>query len=241
MRIRLVVLAVAILLLRPGVATADLIALETGGDGAGSFPELFFGTDPVIGHFDVLNVFANGSLVFLPGLGSGITGRAEFSTGPLLSLDVDTIENRAQYTYASGVFTFNADWTSPLGAAMTGSFVAPLLNFAIETCEGDCFQGLATAEFRAALGAGTFDQNLARVLGVSPTSLGGTFQGALDLIDGDTSSAQRFGGEASPWDITINATIPEPSLTGLAAVIAASFWARRRMNRVGRYRTPSAR
>lgn len=232
MRARQAVVAVVILLVLPRVAAADFINLQTDVDQPGGFPTLVFGTAPATGHFDFLNMLVNGAAVVVdPSSGSGVTGSVAFSSGALLDLDVTTGpsgEVTAHYLYDIGEFIVEAEWTTPQGAVMTGSYVAPLVNLSIDTCEGDCFAGLATAAFSAALGPGTFDPVLAQVLGISPASAGGTFLGFLDFIDGDPTTADRVGGAPAPWGVTIDvASVPEPGLTALGGLIAASLWLRR--------------
>lgn len=209
----------------PGSARAEIVLVNYPDASAET---LIFGTDPASGFLAVLWVEVNGQEVFGPG--GSIGGEVEFFSGPLLSLTTEADGMRAHYLYGQGVFSWAASWRLADGSTATGSFSAPLLDLAVDTCEGDCFFGLGTGRFRATLGAGTLDPALATLLHQSPFTLGGGLSGDLDLVTGDTSSRDRFAGAPGPWDVTIDAEVPEPAVGSLLllAGAAASMSRRRR-------------
>jgi hypothetical protein len=229
MRHMLAVVVGAVLLLTPTIGRASTIELLQDFD----TQLLVFGTAPATGDFQFVDVRVDGELIFLDGpYGSGIAGVAEFFSGALLSLTLDTdLFGQANYAYADGQFTLNASWTTPDGTILSGSFAAPLLGLTINTRgEDDDTEPYARGEFTALLGPGLFDPLLASVLGVLPQTLGGSLSGDLDLITGDPSSAQRLAGAPGPWDARIEATaVPEPGVLALSLLSVAALGVRHRL------------
>jgi hypothetical protein len=162
-----------------------------------------------------------------------IAGEIDFITGPLLDLSVvtDAFGNplSSVYHYGPGELSIAAHWLVP-GGVQTVTFLAPLLGLTIDvrTESGQCQFGTPCADALASavLGPGLFDPAFAQALGILGPSIGGSFAGHVDRIDGTPSSVRRFGGAASPWEVDVN--VPEPTVNALLLSGAAALWIRRR-------------
>ena len=158
-------------------------------------------------------------------------GFADLVSGPLVNLDIG-VDGWTTYTYAAGVL--NLDLSLDRGSLHeTGSFSAPTMPFSFKVCDGCGFSAGYVPDFDILLGPGLFDSNLAALLQIDPHSLGGFLHFGLEDVTGDPLSEKRLGFEHGGWTtlvIEVRA-VPEPALSMLMLLGAASWLARRTFRR----------
>jgi hypothetical protein len=136
----------------------------------------------------------------------------------------------SHYDYGRTSVTITALWTTPDGATGTGRLSAWLLApFEFDLNEG--VPGDFTVIWQAfQLDQGEVDSSLAEYLGIGRKIRGGALLLDIDGIEGDPTSADRYGRfYLSSLDIQ---TVPEPSLWALTAAGALAL-VRRRYRRLG--------
>ena len=160
-------------------------------------------------------------------------GTARLVSGPLVSLDVDSINGLTTYAYGAGLLELAMTLTEG-GSDVTGSFSAPTEAFSFVVCEGCDRRGNANApDFVIPLGPGLFDANVADFFHIDPHTLGGFVRFGLEDIDGGPLSDRRVGFDHGGFAlIAIEVRdIPEPSLLLALSLGAAAIFGRRGISR----------
>jgi MYXO-CTERM domain-containing protein len=162
-------------------------------------------------------------------------GELTLTSGSLQQRGVEPDGSAATYTYGPGSLEISGWWYPYAGGPeVFGRFLAPVDVIVVTTCEG-CdhdFGGALADDQEVTFGPGTFDEAVARALGISTSSPGGTLRIGLEDIDGTPTSRTRRGFSQSGdavvrFDVT-PAPVPEPGVLALAMVAAAVMRRRRR-------------
>ena len=118
------------------------------------------------------------------------------------------------------------------GTFLSGSFVAATDPFQIDVVEDadDLFGGGLADDFSIVVGAGRFDEALARLFGVHVKTTGGEIVLGLEAIDGGPDTAARRGYDhRGGTDLEIGTqAVPEPTLFVLGLASAVGWMARKR-------------
>jgi hypothetical protein len=156
-------------------------------------------------------------------------------SGPLdhqtLDVDANGVVVARTYHYTGGSFEifFALEHN---GVFRSGSFVAPITGLTVWAEESD--EGSADASYT--FGPGLFDQSIARTLGISRRTTGGSAFSDLALTDSGNRSGVAVS-QAAPsreaWDGVndIQLDVPEPSTLILWGAGAGALWLRRRARR----------
>ena len=194
-----------------------------------SYADLEFG--PALGYARIVNdPFdhpLDDSLTGPNGKFSIASGVRNLVSGPLLS--ITDLGSSAHYLHdAGGTLSIDFDLELPGGGTHHGTFAATFGTFTIRVCHVPSFCGETTGE----LGSGLFDDYTAKLLGIHPQTLGGSFERKLFLDTNDfypepSRVAKAFG------EIGITAVAPEPSLllltgSGFGAMILRAIRQRQR-------------
>jgi hypothetical protein len=190
--------------------------------------------------FGLLSVHLSAQIESGPGDGS-----FDLVSGSLTDFDSDP--GFTSYTYAPGLLTMQLHMFNPGdGPDVDGVFTAPVLGFSIDVtelreceedeeaddCEDPDFPG-STSDVLIPLGPGTFDRNIARVLGIREKAFFTDLRFiGLEGIDGGPDSQERRGFEhGGNTVLTIDTfDVPEPGLLALG-LAAAAMRATRRQRR----------
>lgn len=177
------------------------------------------------------------SLDSAPGLVNGMQdGFMSLTSGPLLSLTVvtDPIEEitYSTYVYGPGRVSVSGVWQSD-DRDVFGRFTASTDGFTLTVCEGCYVLGGGEADdLWIYLGAGHLDRRVAHMMGVSTRTVGGSFVIGPEDINEDPSTAERVGfSNTGAGNLSIETTVPEPSLAVLLLAAATAGAARQRRRR----------
>jgi len=156
-------------------------------------------------------------------------------SGPLLDLDVDTLNGLTTYQYGAGTLTLDITAHRDDGPTAAGKAVFSTEPFGFTVCEGcdTLFDGGRTDDFWIDIGPGLFDPALATLLHIRKESPGGSIDFTLEDIDGDPSSSVRVAADNAGY-ATLQIEVfeaPEPVALLLMAAGGGALIARRRRAR----------
>lgn len=228
---RLLVAAVAVLLVTPSAARAEIMRFHVTGF-AGEL-SVIFGQVPFQLDDHLLREAGFAGFPF-PGFQFD-GGLAFLESGPLLDLEQFSSpsgdRNLTRYTYGPGTLALSLTVSASHGgvAPVSGAFLAPTDGFSLVVCE-ECdtlFGGGNAADFHIRFGPGLFDAAFAEFMNIKRETGFGFIDFGLEAIGGSPLDERRIGFDHRGFaNLEIGVVVPEPAPLVLALTAAAIFWRR---------------